>query len=312
MEEAQALTIELHYHLDKEGFHEMDAQIHNRCEAHILDAINHLADIFDENISLDVSALDKGGLIEKLKITLRNATTKSVFLIMVGALVKHFISPSTSLDDSQKLLNRAEIIQKIKEGHFTDSEIEYVISGDANFVSKKSKYYKELDKEPHVVCLSCSTYGKNCPNEAVVNNSIDKKDFHKQVIKNTTKTDTQNYIGTTVLVIAPVLSKGSQAKWKGVFNNEEIHFKIDDKEFLQQVYNKEVGFTIGTSLKCDVRVISNIVYDICGDISTEKKEIIISNVQSWFDGEIFCHQTKRYKRKKIEDSQLPLFKEEDF
>ena len=251
----QTLTIKLHYNLDKEGSHLMDANIHNKCEANIIEAINHLADIFDEDISLDVSALNEGGLIDTLKITLKNSTVNSVILILVGALINHFISPSTSLDETQKLLNRAEVIQKIKEGNYTEADIKYIISGDAKLLSSKSKYYKELDKEARVTSVSCTTFGENCPSEAEISNKIDKRDFHKQVINNTTKSDVQIYYGTTVLVISPVLSKESKAKWKGIFNGKDVSFKIEDNEFLKQVYNKEVGFTTGTSLKCDVTTV---------------------------------------------------------
>ena len=83
----QTLTIDLHYHLDEEGYHQMDANIHNKCEACFIETINHLAYIFDENISLDVSALGEGGIIDKLKITLNNPTAKSAILILVGALI---------------------------------------------------------------------------------------------------------------------------------------------------------------------------------------------------------------------------------
>ena len=308
----QTLTIKLHYNLDKEGSHLMDANIHNKCEANIIEAINHLADIFDEDISLDVSALNEGGLIDTLKITLKNSTVNSVILILVGALINHFISPSTSLDETQKLLNRAEVIQKIKEGNYTEADIKYIISGDAKLLSSKSKYYKELDKEARVTSVSCTTFGENCPSEAEISNKIDKRDFHKQVINNTTKSDVQIYYGTTVLVISPVLSKESKAKWKGIFNGKDVSFKIEDNEFLKQVYNKEVGFTTGTSLKCDVKVTTKTMYDMCGNVSSSSTEIFISNIMSWYDDETFQYKTKRYKRKKIIDSQLPLFKDEEF
>lgn len=309
---SQTLTIELHYHLDKENFHEMDANIHNRCEAYIIESINHLADLFDEDISLDVSALEEGGIIDKLKITINNPTAKSVMLIMTGALINHFISPSIILDDTQKMLNRAEIVQKIKDGNYNDAEIKFVISGDIKIITAKSKYYKELNKEPHVTRVSCSTIGEKCPAKALVSNGINKDDFDKQIIKNTNRIEIQEYTGTTVLVIAPVLSKVSKAKWRGVFNGEDVTFRVRDKEFLQQIYNKEVGFTTGTSLKCDVQITFKTMYDICGDVLSTTKEIIVTNIMSWYDGETFQRETKRYKRKKNNDSQLSLFEEEDF
>ena len=310
-EQLQIRTIDLHYHLVKEDSHEMDAQIHNKCEAHVIEAINHLADIFDEDIQLDVSAPGEGSVIDKLKITLTSSTAKSIYLVLVGALINHFISPSVSLDETQRMLNRSEVIQKIKQGSFSDEDIEFIISGDSKLLSAKSKYYKELDKEAHVKRVSCSTYGENCPQKAFVSNSIDKNEFEKQIIKDRCQTDTYDFIDINVLVISPVLSKESQAKWKGIFNGEDISFKIKDKDFMQQVYDKEVGFTTGTSLKCDIKIISKAKYDASGDISSNSKDIEVSNITSWFDGETFKHETKRYKRKKKDSLQLSLFKDED-
>lgn len=310
--DSQSLTLELHYHLDEEGCHEMNAQIHNKCEANVIEAINHLADIFDEDISLDVSALSEGGIIDKLKITIKSSTTQAIFLTLAGALINHFVSPSTSLDETQKLLNRADVIQKIKDGNYSDEEIEFVITGDAKFLTAKSKYYNELCHEPHVTRVSCSTYGDNCPHDAIISNSIDKKDFINQVLKDTKATDTHNYVGTNVLIIAPVLSKNSKAKWRGVFNGEDVSFTIEDSEFLRQVNNKEIGFTTGTSLKCDVVIIIKTKYDSFGNISSQQKEMSVSNITSWFDGDTVQHETRRYKRKRIEDRQLSLFDEEEF
>lgn len=306
------LTIELHYHLDKEEYHQMDAIIHNKCEANILEAINNLAEIFDEDISLDVSALGEGGIIDRLKISVNSSTAKDVILILVGALANHFISPSVSLDDTQKMLNRADVIRRIKEGNYTDDELEFVILGDPKLLSAKSRYYKELDKEPHVTRVSCSTYGEHCPPKAMVNSSIDKRDFIKQVLINTPTSIVQDYTATTVIVISPVLSKESKAKWRGIFNGDTVSFRIKDKDFLEQVYNKEVGFTTGTSLKCDVRVSVVTKYDNNGDEVSVSNDMVVLNVISWYDDENFQCETKRYKRKKNAATQLSLFTEEDF
>ena len=51
---------------------------------------------------------------------------------------------------------------------------------------------------------------------------------------------------------------------------------------------------------------------MCGNVSSSSTEIFISNIMSWYDDETFQYKTKRYKRKQIIDSQLPLFKDEDF
>jgi hypothetical protein len=36
------LSIDLYYVLDKEGLHDMDAEVHNKCGACVIDVLNHL------------------------------------------------------------------------------------------------------------------------------------------------------------------------------------------------------------------------------------------------------------------------------
>lgn len=108
------------------------------------------------------------------------------------------------------------------------------------------------------------------------------------------------------------MSKESKAKWRGIFNGDTVSFRIKDKDFLEQVYNKEVGFTTGTSLKCDVRVSVVTKYDNNGDEVSVSNDMVVLNVISWYDDENFQCETKRYKRKKNAATQLSLFTEEDF
>lgn len=312
--EDQTLTIgiDLHYFMDNDQRHEMDASIHNKCEACILDALNHLGELFNEDIRIDVSALEEGGVIDKFKIILKNKTVKDLFLLLCGALISHFIGVSPSLDESQIQLNRAELLNKIKEGNFSNKDIQFLIKGDPKILTSKNNYYTELDKEPHVTKVSCSSYGKDKPEAKKTEAIINKADFSTQIVKGCTNTATHEYLGTSVLVVSPVLLKSSQAKWKGIFNGNEIKFTIVDKEFLKQVYDKEVRFTAGTSLTCNLKIITKTVYDALGKQVKSNKESEVSNITSWDDGNHILHETKRYKRKKIEEAMPLLFKDSDF
>ena len=142
--------------------------------------------------------------------------------------------------------------------------------------------------------------------------TIVRKDFANQIVKNQTKTDTTEYFATSVLIISPVLLKGSKAEWKGFFMNEDIKFSVADNLFLEQVYNKEVPFTTGTSLNCDLKKIVTCKFDVSGNKVKEAKKIIISNITSWSEGDIVQHRTKRYLKKKVQDAMPSLFTDKDF
>lgn len=312
MDESElTLSIDLHYFMDKEDLHQMNATVHNKCEANLIQILNHLGDIFDEDIQIDVSTLGEGGVIDKLKISLRSSSLRDMFLVLFGALINHFIGVAPSLDETQKQLNRAEIIKKIKEGDFSSDEIKFVIQNDPEILTQRNKYFETLSKEPHVTKVTCSSYaGVNADNRTCA--TIEKKDFSNQIVKGYTNVTRSEHKGTSVLVISPVLLQGSKAKWRGFFNNQDISFKIVDKEFLKQVYAKEIGFTTGTSLKCDLMMKTTTTYDATGQVTKSSLENEMSNITSWDDGIQVLHETKRYRRRKVEASQLSLFSDEDF
>ena len=82
-----------------------------------------IGDLFGEDIQIDVSALGEGGLIDKFKIVFKSEAFKDLFMLLSGALINHFICVSPSLDESEKQLNRSELLTKIKEGDFTEEDI---------------------------------------------------------------------------------------------------------------------------------------------------------------------------------------------
>lgn len=306
------LNIDLHYFMNDEDCHEMDATIHNKCEANLLHVLNHLGEIFDEDIQIDVSALEEGGVIDKLKIKFKSLPAKEMFFILYGVLINHFIGIAPSLDETQKQLNRTEIIKKIKEGDFSDDEVMFIIQGDPEILKRKNQYFEELNRESNVAKITCSSYSDCESGDIPLSVTIEKKDFPSQIVKGYTHTSISEYKGTTILVVSPVLLQGSKAKWKGVFNSQDITFNITDKEFLKQVYAQEVSFTAGTTLKCDLLVRTIVNYDATGDLIKTTYEREVYNITSWDDGSHILHETKRYRRMRIEAMQPSLFSDSDF
>ena len=42
--------------------------------------------------------------------------------------------------------------------------------------------------------------------------------------------------------------------WRGIFDEQPIEFRITDKEFLQQVYGKQIKFSNGTFINCELKI----------------------------------------------------------
>ncbi|WP_278372263.1 hypothetical protein [Segatella bryantii] len=311
------LTIDLHYVLDKEGLHDMDAEVHNKCGACVIDVLNHLSDVLDEDCQLDFSATQEGGVRDIYKLIIKGLNNEGsiahdIFIGLVSAFISHFIGVAPSLDDSQKQLNRVEVLEKLKQGDYSDDEVSYVLNGDPKYVSNRNEFYRNLDKEPHVTKVECSAAGRGIPADRPTS-EISKQFFKEQIVKEDKQRTTETFYNTSVMVQIPILTKDSNAKWRGLFNNQEIQFTINDKDFRNEIFSQKVHFVAGTSIKCDLTIETTVQYNKEGKITKNTKVARVDNVTSCYDGEVLSFKKKRFKKKKKNDKQqLSLFNDDDF
>ena len=80
-----------------------------------------------------------------------------------------------------------------------------------------------------------------------------------------------------------------------------IEFKIDDKDFLEQVYDQEIKFGNGTSITCNLQIETKTT--IKDDIEEAKTYYIVKLITQWSDDEHFQYDTKKYKKIKKEQNQ---------
>ena len=140
-QEGDGVKLILHYYMENENLHEMNADIHNKCGASVIDVINHLKDVFDDDCELDFSTSEEGGVKDIYKIVFKNKGGHDLFIMLVSALIGHFIGVAPSIDESEKQLNRAETIEKIKSGKFTKEEEAFVLTGDPEYIEKRNLIY---------------------------------------------------------------------------------------------------------------------------------------------------------------------------
>lgn len=312
--EELSLSLDLHYYLSNSSpgrEHVMDAKIHNKCEAEIIGVLNDFACLFGDDISIGVSSVMDGGIIDKLKLFFKDETTKFYFEKFLCMIISCFVKKDYRLSETEAQLNRFELLKKIKESSLSDQEIEFVVKGNPKLISHKNAFYSNINKECRVCKINFQAYDEERQEDKHEENIL-RKDFAQQIEKNTTSTSVTEYKGTDVLIISPVLREGSTAKWRGCFMNEDIKFSVLDKLFLDQVYNKEVPFTTGTSLECDVRETIKYKYDVNGNIVDKSREFVLDNITSWSEGNIVQKHTKRYQKKQIDALQPSLFKDSDF
>jgi hypothetical protein len=91
--------------------------------------------------------------------------------------------------------------------------------------------------------------------------------------------------------------------WRGIFNDEPIDFRLTDKDFLQQVYGKEVKFSNGTFINCDLK--TTITTNIETEETKMSREVTIVNNYGEDDNQIkkITHRQKLKNRNAIK---IPL------
>lgn len=281
-EEVKILTISLHYYLQEEGVHEMDALVHNICERQVLNMIYYLSKQCDCDVKVDIDAKEEGGIKDKIKVFAESAA----FLILFQKGIDLMFNPDKNYLDNTK--TRIEIAEKIKNLQFTEEEVEALVGEDDALKKFTSSYYNHLSKEDKVVKVETTLTNNNDVNDSVTF-TVNKNNFQDKVIKLDIQKNKTIITSTTLYVVTPILINGFLDRWKGIYNGENISFTINDNEFLDQVYNREVKFESGTSLTCDLEITESIKAD-----KVVKRTFAILYVRAWCDGNHYQTNTKRY------------------
>lgn len=108
----------------------------------------------------------------------------------------------------------------------------------------------------------------------------------------------------TIHIVAPVLVKGRRFPWKGIYQNTPIEFKVEDKNFLEQVYNHDIKFGNGTAIICQLKIEDKTIVHDDGNSAETKSYYTVKYITHWGDDKNFRYETNRHK-KQIQKQNLP-------
>lgn len=292
--------INLHYFLADQGLHFVDARLHNTAERVLLASIKEIGDKIGCSLEAKVGVKNEGGLQDYYEIICNIAQNsewlKSTLCLFIGYFIKSFFRPKNSkLDDISK---RIDIALKLKSGNFSEEEICCLISGDRKLKALRSHFYKSVSEDHSIIEIEACCKERNGI-KLLAKSKIERPDFEGHIIKQNEYSDSTTIAGATIYIVSPILVKGTRAKWKGVYSNEPIDFIIDDQDFLNQVYNKEIKFGNGTCIKCSLTILTKTVYsDSEPDDPMVKSYYSVDHISQWTDDEHFYYETKKYRRLK--------------
>lgn len=278
MEEIDGLEIlQLHYFLSEHS-HSMDAKIYNKVETELLKIFDEVARVLNLEISIEIQALEEGGLraiytfLNKKKNRRKIVIIGSFFAGIVGTILADVISDKIKSDPEMEKLKKEKIeleIQKLKKELSSDKELEFpenkeeeiVINKEfvdslAIYISEinkvkisKSKFYGYLLKEGKVEKISTQELDINFKPKSI-EKFVPRKDFNLFVI-NQAEIDSEYKYEVELEIVSPVL-KRSKLNWKAIYNGEQITFSLKDENFKNLITNKNLQFSNGTKIVCEL------------------------------------------------------------
>lgn len=302
-------TIELHYDLFIENSHSMNALAFNRAQMYFIKAILSIGDFVDGSIKVNVEAKREGSIVDLLQIIIDNPAFQHAVEFLLGALVSNWFRPK--IHKTEEIKNRLEIVEKIKKGKFTREEANYLIGSDRKLAKWCSEFYKSIQETREVSQITANILSND---RAIESETIGANDFDDKIITIEETTETTTIASTTIHIVSPVLIKVGKSKpWEGIYSGEKIEFKVEDADFLEQVYDHEIKFGNGTYITCSLSITTKTKIKDDGEIEIDRS-YIVKDVMQWADDNTFQYYTKRYKRIRTARNapkQLTLFDNEE-
>lgn len=326
-----ASKFEIHYFLDNDS-HSMDAVVKNRCEAEFLAVAYEIIDFLELDITLNAEALKEGGVKDFFNFLLNETSysDKVATIALVFLLIQIAISLVPQTDSKFEGLKREEIelsieekklsieekklnIQKLKnelsDGNISEETLEstkIIINKNPKIVTRRSNFYKTLNINKEVTQVSFSQLDKN--HKTIGNEIIVPRTDFIYFIQRTNKLPMEIDENAAIEIVAPVLREG-KAKWKGIYNDEQISFFMDDHIYKAAVLSKRISFKNGDVITCVLEIHKEL--NEVGEIVITKYSVqtVLDKIENGIPKETPSGEKYRRERK-IQDSQGDLFKSE--
>ena len=290
-------ALQIHYYLS-DRTHSMNAYTLNRAEDELLKIIGEVSKILDVQVVTEAYALEEGGIKEIYKFILKHkqqAKYVGVFLAGISAtIISDVVGNSIKTDAEMENLKKQEIrlsIEKLKrdleesdpENRQTNTliiENLSILLGETNKIKiSKSNFYSSLLKEEKISQVSTQELDRNLQpigQEKVV----PRVDFNKFIIEETEIED--DYLEQVSLeIVSPVLNR-NRSKWKAMYDDNAFSFTMKDKYFQELVITRNLSFSNGTSIICDLETSQKL--DIDGEIILGAKRVYNVSAILYRDG----------------------------
>ncbi len=264
--------LQIHYYLANNE-HSMNAKILNKVEAELLKIVDEVSYILDLEILIEVQAREEGGIKSIYKFLNHKDNRRQILVIgaffagIIGTIISDVVADKIKSDPEMERLKKQKIeleIEKLKRELNAEKETEIEkISFDSElqdsialYISElnqvkiaKSKFYKFLLAEGKIDKVS--TQELNLEFEPISKEKIvPRKDFNLFIIGET-EIDSDYKYDVSLEIISPVLNK-TRLTWRALYNGERITFTLKDENFTNLITTKNIQFSSGTKIICEL------------------------------------------------------------
>tara|TARA_R100000655_G_scaffold108847_1_gene161749 strand:+ start:628 stop:1566 length:939 start_codon:yes stop_codon:yes gene_type:complete len=294
--------LELHFYLENHD-HTLNAKLFNLAEAEFIKIVEEVAKILKIEVKTNVLPRKEGGLetFYEFVTAPENESIRNIAVYFGGLISKiladvvaNNIKTDTETEKLKKQKLELEIEKLKKELEEIDLKKEHspevinlkdrlaLYAAETNKVKvSKSNFYRFLNSEDKIIRFA--TRQVNADLEPLEKeNVVPKKDFSKFIINEADiEPDFKNNV--EIEIVSPVL-KRSRANWRGIYNDKAFNFKMKDKRFQQMVIQKNLNFSSGTLLICDLELKQKL--DSEGEVKIKGHEVYNVIQIVYPDGEV--------------------------
>lgn len=295
-------SLMVHYDLQDNSTHIMNARVEAESSLCYIKALNYVSKVMGINNDLQTGSLKQGSVVKIFWFVMDEGDeTQWIRYVLILIFRRLFFEKKIiRMEDLTKGLSNQEadginaVIQKFK----IDEKMLERLNSHLHFRKARTEYFKQLStcKEIKAVDIKHNDF-----------DNLDKIDF--RVDSSLFASYIETFVPETkivdhakVYIVSPVIVKGKSIKWKGNYEGSDINFEIMAGQFKTEAQNAEIDFRTGSYIDCKLQF----------DETFDEDENPVHN--SYKVLVVYGHgcddnytETLEGKKKRIEDSQPTLF-----
>lgn len=301
-------SYELHYELADEKCHIMNAEVESASTVTFLKAVNYISHAIGVRLNIETTSLEKGSLIRYFRIVIEEKDEHGWLLCLIMTLMKCSLFEKNTehfnmIIDSLNELDKEHLGSILRQKNITENKLKSIPS-DYALIRHKANFFKRISSDKGIKSVTI-TLGNDFIFDKNKGDKISNKDFKQYIIELAPEEIIIN--DAVIYIVSPVLIKGQNNKWRGIFDGDSITFDLRSNEFKVKSQNGDIDFRSGSNIVCTLKY-KKTIDEEGKEHKTDYRVTFVS--KHGVDGNY--EETLEGKRKRIEDEQPTLFDEIDF